>query len=852
MRLSRILTLAVLCIIFHCNKGLTNFLGDASLLTFSAIPAAGTTVGRLTEIDITFSGPVQGADVSTNFTLSGIGAAGLSITGVSFLSGFTYRIGIAGNVQNGPILLTLQGVTDLNGKRLGNNTLSYTGNIVNPTFTASPAAGSSFNALTAFTVTFSSAVSGAGIAGNYTITNAAGGTLAVASVTGPVGNTYTVNLTGAVGNGAISIAIAGVTDPVTGLALAGSPLAYTADTAAPTLTLSSAVTNPTNVSPFTVTFTFNENVTGFALGDITVGNGSAGNFQITSAQVYTADITPAAAGAVTVDVAASAAQDTAGNNSAAATQLSRTYDNVQPTVTLSSSAAANTNTSPIPVTITFSNNVTGFVTGGVTVGNGTAGNFAGGPAVYTIDVTPTAAGAITVDVAAGVAQDGAGNNNTAATQLSRNYDATQPTMTPNPAQNSAVGTIFSSVDVTFSETVNAAAGLTASYVASGAGQGTWSTNPTSVTQNGGGCGTNCYRLAFSGSPTNGSLVITISGVQDTSGNSLSGATVSYVGGWTKRRKLTMNNSAQAQNLSNFPLMVRVDSSRIDYANTQNSGQDIRFYDADGVTMLSHEIEKWDEAGSSYVWVKVPQVDASSNTDYIWMYYGNPTVADGQSATNVWDTNFKTVLHLKSGSFTDSTSAANNATNFGATDVAGKIGDGKQTLAASSQYMRAATTGMSGTTGTAEAWGFPLTSASAGVSQMLISHWDGVSGNKIYLTQRGNSFPNSFVVALGNMSSPFVDTGVTIPTNTVWSHMVLTWNSGTYKAYLNGALVATNTYTNFATLDTNIFFCRNAQGGFFWDGYSDEFRISNAVRSDQWIAAQYASMNDSFLTFGPEL
>jgi hypothetical protein len=60
--------------------------------------------------------------------------------------------------------------------------------------------------------------------------------------------------------------------------------------------------------------------------------------------------------------------------------------------------------------------VTGFVIGDITVGNGTAGNFAGSGAVYTCDVTPTAS-AVTVDVGAGVCADLAGNTNLAATQF---------------------------------------------------------------------------------------------------------------------------------------------------------------------------------------------------------------------------------------------------------------------------------------------------------------------------------------------------------------------------------------------------------------------------------------------------
>ena len=133
-------------------------------------------------------------------------------------------------------------------------------------------------------------------------------------------------------------------------------------------------------------------VTGFAIGDISVGNGSASNF-LGSGDTYTVDITPAGQGTVTVDVAANVAVDAGDNNNTAATQLSRIYDTGQPTVTLTSTAPATTNTSPIPVTITFSESVTGFAIGDISVGNGTASNFLGSGDTYSVDITPTASAA---------------------------------------------------------------------------------------------------------------------------------------------------------------------------------------------------------------------------------------------------------------------------------------------------------------------------------------------------------------------------------------------------------------------------------------------------------------------------
>ena len=106
------------------------------------------------------------------------------------------------------------------------------------------------------------------------------------------------------GSGPFSIAIA-FSEPVTGFALEDL-----------------VVGNGSAVSgPFSITVTFSEPVTGFELPDLVVGNGSASELQGNEAS-YAATVTPAASGAVTVDIAAGAAEDGAGNPSAAADQFS--------------------------------------------------------------------------------------------------------------------------------------------------------------------------------------------------------------------------------------------------------------------------------------------------------------------------------------------------------------------------------------------------------------------------------------------------------------------------------------------------------------------------------------------------
>src|SRR6185436_6413787 len=77
---------------------------------------------------------------------------------------------------------------------------------------------------------------------------------------------------------------------------------------------------------------------------------------------------------------------------------------------------------------------------------------------YTFDLTPSANGIVSANIAAGVAQDEAGNGNTAATQFSHTYDNTPPTAVLTSAVTSPTNSGSILVTITFSEPVNIGSG----------------------------------------------------------------------------------------------------------------------------------------------------------------------------------------------------------------------------------------------------------------------------------------------------------------------------------------------------------------------------------------------------------
>ena len=216
----------------------------------------------------------------------------------------------------------------------------------------------------------------------------------------------------------------------------------------PTITITSTTTGVSNGSTsndtsIELTFTTSEDTITFDENDITVTGGSISNFEAASGglgpiqSLYTATLTPSGSGQriqpTTVDVAQDSFTDAAGNGNVAATQFRWTFENIPPTMTITSTTSgvpngSTTNDASIELTFTSSESTINFVAGDITVSGGTLSNFGaasgmGGPSttVYTATLTPSGSGqrtqATTVDVGQGVFTDALGNGNIAATQF---------------------------------------------------------------------------------------------------------------------------------------------------------------------------------------------------------------------------------------------------------------------------------------------------------------------------------------------------------------------------------------------------------------------------------------------------
>jgi hypothetical protein len=348
--------------------------------------------------------------------------------------------------------------------------------------------------------------------------------------------------------------------------------------------------------------------------------------------------------------------------------------------------------------------------------------------------------------------------------------------------------------------------------------------------------------------------------------------------WTYRKALTINNTGRGA-LTNFPVLVKLNSSRVTYANLKSDGTDLRFTTLDG-TLLDYEIDTWNASGSSYVWVKIPTIQANSSSAYtFYMYYGNAGAADGQNKTGVWSNGYVAVYHLKeaAGNYTDSTTNAINATTTTVTNRTGDIGLGAcPTFVTTDLIDIPDNAAWDNTSYTVEALYKPTgagTVANTGtgghpsdtypiVTKGMADAETQAADVQFFLGHKSAGFAASDFENIATGSDPSINcprTGLTsIVTNSTYHLAQVVSGSSFHKIYVNGVNDINNSshetiIRNPSTGGTNkvgigcAFTTAPVRNGGI-AGNIDEVRISNVARSDDWMAATYASIQDSVVSF----
>ncbi|MCL5411956.1 MAG: DUF2341 domain-containing protein [Patescibacteria group bacterium] len=336
----------------------------------------------------------------------------------------------------------------------------------------------------------------------------------------------------------------------------------------------------------------------------------------------------------------------------------------------------------------------------------------------------------------------------------------------------------------------------------------------------------------------------------------------YNSAWDYRKKITLDHTKVSGDQTYFPVLInRTDTDWRDVSHGgkvyQSDGGDILFTSSDRTTKLDHEIESYNAlTGALSVWVKVPALSSTADTD-LYIYYGNSVDSANQWNINgTWDDGgsnyYKGVWHLDedpSGNapqLADSTSNGNNGTSNGSMtsgqQTGGVIGGSLNFDGSDNIDMGSPTSLNNLQTWTYETW--------VNHTENPPTDWTWFMGKSTYSS--GEKF-FGFNYQTNNLRSFF--NGSSGDRNTItnealspstWYHVVTTCNIASAqdcRIYINGVeatYAMTSNETGSANNDAGNSFrlAQDSVSRFGLNGRLDEARVSSIARSATWITTEY--------------
>ena len=331
--------------------------------------------------------------------------------------------------------------------------------------------------------------------------------------------------------------------------------------------------------------------------------------------------------------------------------------------------------------------------------------------------------------------------------------------------------------------------------------------------------------------------------------------------FTKSITLVCSGYTGNSTLKDFPVAVRLAAGSpegFSYADMAHSatGGELRFADATGRS-LAYEIERWDPAGTSLIWVKIPSL--ARGTAFT-MYYGG-TPADAVASRWTWAADYVGVWHMEENGGTvyegvnglDAEPRGNSASRQ--TAEPGVFGNARLN----------AVSGLNAYTGQAllEIQDSLLLDVGndftfSGWIKMS-NEWPGngriVSRNR-YVPGGSNipdwelAIPNATTLN-GYAGSKTAVTGTIPSALNSWVHVAGVFNGTTLTAYANGVQVFAETISPVQDSNNKLAFGSNDRDCFqgHFVGLFDEFRLRDAVSSADWVKAEYDQAGNAFLSVG---
>jgi hypothetical protein len=340
-----------------------------------------------------------------------------------------------------------------------------------------------------------------------------------------------------------------------------------------------------------------------------------------------------------------------------------------------------------------------------------------------------------------------------------------------------------------------------------------------------------------------------------------------VGAASEKMDLSVSDSALAvgKTLSDFPVKVLLSQGNFDYTGGAEA-EHLVFTTVGNSTPLPYEVEEWEPAGTSVVWVRVPQV--TSTPQELDLYFGSGTPANVTDPTEVWEAGYVAVNHFDGTSGTAEPDSTSNGFD-------GTIGAGIHTLAEPGQD-GGLSVALSGTPESDVDFGTTMGDALehftfsttvdvsaedlTGTSFHLIGGRDQNSG-----PHPGEQFSllihegHAYASALNPVTSAAVSGSITASSSAVsagWHTFSVTYDGSNLDLYIDGTLATTTAMTSGIASGSSLLhfllgsYTPNAEKTTWTNFGYDEMRLSDSDRGAEWINAEALAQTDQLVTEQP--
>ncbi|MFX1249978.1 MAG: DUF2341 domain-containing protein, partial [Promethearchaeota archaeon] len=330
----------------------------------------------------------------------------------------------------------------------------------------------------------------------------------------------------------------------------------------------------------------------------------------------------------------------------------------------------------------------------------------------------------------------------------------------------------------------------------------------------------------------------------------------------KRKDLAIDpnqfGSVEADQLEDFPFLIDLYDSDLQ-TKTQSNGADILFVDEEG-RKLNHEIELFDQTGNGthshlIAWIRIPNLSLRDST-ILSMYYNNSELTSQENPEGVWTDDYLGVWHLAdnpTGTIYDSTSNNLDGISYGSMtsddQIIGQI-DGSLDFDGVNDYINCSDPVRERFNAsekyTCSLWILVDTDPGSNYPNLIADEaFDGSNGWDFYW------WSDSIHVWSCEAQANVVSSGTL--NYDQWYFAAFTYDNGAVELFINGSSVDTDSNT-FTDSTGDFLIGAYIPDSYYLDGVMDEVRISNVIKSAEWMQVEYKNQYDpdSLYSVGSEI